>query len=84
MPTLLEIIKADSAYLKDITVEIKRAWETVEITDDTGVQEPIFLQGQDAYEFINKANGLSEESSDANFADIERHCAKVYVDCIWS
>lgn len=84
MPTILEIIKADSAYLKDAIVTMDTLCETVEIEDGSGKQEPIFLQGQDAHEFIVSFKKLTQESPDSLFWDIERHLAKKYVDSLWS
>lgn len=84
MPSLSEIIRADAAYMKNVTVEVNRRLPTVGIKDDSGRQQSVFMQGDDADSFIFAFDALTEQAPDVNFEDIELHLAKPYVDCIWN
>lgn len=80
---LEEIIKADAAYCREVSVKVCRKHDTVEIRDVTGDQEDIYLQGEDGYEFIVKLDGLIDQAPDVTFEDVMKHMAKPYVDNYW-
>lgn len=82
--TLIEIIEADALYMKDVTVEVVSNYGTVCIKDAKGVQEDIFMQGDDAVEFISQRDLLWEETRVLTKGTIELHLAKSYVDNLWS
>ena len=81
--TLTEIIKADVEYMRYVTVEVDSAFGFVTISDDLGVHEGIFMQGEEAEEFIDQCASLYEEAGDALMYEVELHLAKSYVENIW-
>ncbi len=80
---LEEIIEADARYCADVSVTICRKFGTVEIHDQSGEQEDIFLQGDDGDRFIAEFDSLVEKAPDVLFEDAIKHLAKPYVECIW-
>lgn len=81
MPTLTEIIKADAAFLPDVTVEVDQLIGTVCIS--TPGQDDIFMQGDDAEAFIKECQDLYETAGDIDMDTVELSVAKPYVECIW-
>jgi hypothetical protein len=83
---LSDIIKNDAEYMAYVTVEINSRLGTVDIQDNLGLQESIFLQGSDGEEFISECEALQDNPECADFYldDIAKHVAKQYVDCIWN
>lgn len=82
--TLKKIIEADAFLMRDVDVTIDRRFRHVTIKDEEGEQEDIFLQGQDAEQFIDQFDALIEQAPDVLFVDAIKHLAKPYVECIWS
>lgn len=82
--TLTEIILASASGMVNVTVETDSAMETVCISDDTGVQDDIFMQGEDASEFIDRCKALYEEAGDVTLGDVELHVASPYVENFWN
>jgi hypothetical protein len=82
--TLTEIILASAARMSDVTVETNSSMETVCISDDTGAQEAIFMQGDEASEFIDQCKALYEDAGDVGMDTIELHVAEAFVECLWN
>lgn len=79
------IIKQDAAFCSDVSVTICRGLPSVTIHDDSEMQnEDIFMQGDDADEFIKAFDLLIEEAPDVLFEDALKHLALPYVECVWS
>ena len=76
---LCKVIRQQAEYLRDITIEVDEAFETVSITDDEGVD--IFLQGEDAAEFIAEAEKLWNEAGGVTEDEAYASIAVPYVDC---
>lgn len=66
---LSEIIRAAAARMKDVTVDIDKGMGTVCIIAED--QEDIFMQGDDADDFINEVEELYEKAGDVT----EDECA---------
>lgn len=81
--TLEEIIALDAAYCRDVTVTVCRTLPSVTISDDAGEQEDIYMQGDDADQFIAAFDVIAELAPEALFVDVLKHVAKPYVDSIW-
>lgn len=82
--TLAEIIAANVQYMRNVTVSVDTRYETVEISDDSGAQEEIFLQGQDAHEFIRESEDIWNQVGSVSIADVHLHMARCYVDNLWN
>ena len=79
------IIEQDAAFCADVSVTICRGLPSVTIHDDSEIgNEDIFMQGDDADEFINAFDALVEQAPDVLFADVLKHLALPYVECIWN
>jgi hypothetical protein len=82
--TLIEIIRASAARMTNVTVETNSSMETVCIFDDSGAQEDIFMQGEEASEFIDRCKALYEEAGDVGMGDVELHVASPYAENLWN
>lgn len=82
-PTLAELIQASAHRMTDVTVTVDSAMETVCIQDDDGVQDDIFMQGDDAAQFIDQRDALYEQVQTLGKDVIELHLAGPYAECIW-
>lgn len=78
------IIAQDAEHCADVSVRLCRKLPTVTIRDDTGAQEDIFMQGNDADEFIKALDGLIEQAPDATVDAALKHLARPYCECIWN
>lgn len=79
------IIEQDASFCKDVSVTVCRKVPTVTIHDDSGVgNEDIFMQGQDAEEFIQAFDGLIEEAPDVLFVDALKHLALPWCESCWN
>jgi hypothetical protein len=79
------IIEQDAAFCQDVSVTICRTLPTVTIKDQSGINEDIFMQGEDAQEFIDALDGLVETApDDVLFADAMKHLALPWVECCWN
>lgn len=78
------IVAQDAEYCRNVSIKICRSFSWVTIRDDEGVQEDVFMQGDDAEGFIKAFDGLCEEAPDITFEDALRHLAKPYVENIWN
>ena len=83
MPTLTQIIQDDAASLLDVDVDIDRDFLTVAIEDQTGIYDDIFIQGEEAEEFIEELDRIYEEAGDVTEDEVAKHLARPYVECIW-
>ena len=81
---LQDIILADAKRMAGVTVTVNPQMETVCISDDAGVHEDIFMQGNDADEFIAQRDALWKETSDLSMDVIELHLAHPYVENLWN
>ncbi len=81
--TLTEIIKASNVD-PGITVECDASFATVCISDDECVQEDIFMQGDQASEFIENCRRLYDEAGDVTMTEVEIHCAMPYAENLWN
>lgn len=78
------IIEQDAAFCQDVSVTVCRSLPTVTIHDQSGINEDIFMQGDDADEFISAFDALVEQAPDVLFADALKHLALPYVECCWN
>lgn len=83
MRTTSQIIEETASRMKDVTVHVVHNYGTVTISDDNGVQEDIFLQGDDASCFISEVDRIWNETGDLSKGTIELALAGPYVDCLW-
>ena len=81
---LQDIILSDAEYCKNVTVLVEYNYGYVTISDDTGKNDDIFLQGDDASDFISQLNHLYNLTGDLTEQDISLHLARQYIDCIWN
>lgn len=84
MKTLTQIIAADAEFMANVTVHVVSNMGTVCISDDDGLQDDIFLQGDDGSAFISERESLWHELGDIDRGSIELHLAKPYVENLWS
>lgn len=84
MTSLSKIIEQDAEYMKDVTVHVVSIYGHVTISDDKGVQEDIFLQGDDGSAFISQMKSLWHETGNLSESTIALHLAKPYVDNNWN
>ena len=68
---------------QDVSVTVCRKLPTVTIHDQSGINEDIFMQGDDAQEFIDAFDGLVEEAPDVLFVDALKHLALPWVEVAW-
>jgi len=80
---LVDIIRKDAARMNDVTVHVDSRYGTVEITDNAGVHAAIFMQGDDAADFINEAESLWDKAGEVTLNDCYLFLARAYVDCLW-
>ena len=80
-----EILHADAEYTRNsgADVEIVSNYGTVCISDTTGQNDDIFMQGDDASAFISKVEQLWHETGDMDRDTIACALAKPYIECIW-
>lgn len=78
------IIEQDALFCKDVSVTVCRKLPTVTIHDQSGVNEDIFMQGDDADEFIKAFDGLIEEAPDVLFDHALKHLAFPWVESCWN
>lgn len=82
---LKTIIEQDALYMREVRVDINRAFSTVCIVDLSSVEhEDVFMQGHEADDFVDAIDKIAESHPEVNFEDIALHLAKPYVDCIWN
>ena len=84
MTTLHDIIMQDAEYCKNVQVTVNSCYGTVSIIDCDGEQEEIFLQGDDACQFISEAERLWDNLETITRQDAYAHLAKPYVDSYWN
>lgn len=83
--TLEQIIALDAAFCDDVSVTICRSLQTVAIHDQSGAgHEDIFMQGDDACQFIDDLDTLIDLAPDCLFEHAIKHLAKPYVENIWN
>lgn len=82
---LQDILHADAEYTRNsgADVEIVSIYGTVCISDTTGGNEDIFLQGDEGSAFISEVNRLWNETGDMDKDTIACALAKQYIECIW-
>lgn len=78
------IIEQDALFCKDVSVTVCRKLPTVTIKDQSGVNDDIFMQGDDADEFIKAFDGLVEEAPDVLFVDALKHLALPWCEVCWN
>ena len=81
---LQDIIRDTASRMGGVSVNVNTAFGTVAISDDTGKQEDIFMQGDDADRFIDELNKLWEETGDLGKDAIALHLAAPYVENLWN
>lgn len=84
MPSLEQVIQQTAALCPDVSVTLCRTLGTVTIHDDEGVQDDIFMQGDDADQFIAEFDALIEKAPDVLFDDAIKSLAHPYVECLWN
>jgi len=81
---LIDIVKADAAYMRHVVINVDTLHGWISIEDDFNVQDEIFLQGDDAEQFIQDAEILWNDLEHVTMDEVYAHLAKPYVDCIWN
>lgn len=86
MVKLIDVVTDIAASAGDISVEIDSAFGTVEIIDNTGEQESIFMQGDEAESFIAEYRALQNkpELAEVNFDILARYLAAPYCENLWN
>lgn len=83
---LIEIIKQQAEFSRnsyaEVTIDRCMPWVTIE--DTTAHDEAIFLQGEDAEEFLARLDELENECPEADRDDIELSLAYSYIENLWS
>lgn len=82
---LQDILHADAEYTRrsGADVEIVSIYGTVCISDTTGKNEDIVLQGDEGSAFISDVDRIWNEAGDVDEDTIACALAKPYIDCIW-
>lgn len=82
---LQDILHADAEYTRrsGADVEIVSNYGTVCISDTTGKNEDIFMQGDDASAFIGEVDLIWNETGDMDKDTIACALAKQYIECTW-
>ena len=80
------ILHADAEYALNsgAEVEILSNYGTVTITDTTGQNDDIFMQGDDADAFISEVEQLWNETGDMDRDTIACALVKPYIDSLWN
>lgn len=78
------ILKAAAKRMRTVSVAVDRSYGTVCISDDTGEQEDIVMQGDDAESFIAECDKLSERCQSLDGYIIEMALAEPYAENLWN
>lgn len=82
---LKSIVTDAASRIPDVSVKVSRALETVCIRDGSGEFEDIFMQGQDAAQFIKELDDLLETGPDDLDMDVAiKSLAAPYCETIWN
>lgn len=85
MAELKSVITEMASRIPDVSVKVSRSFETVCIRDESGEFEDIFMQGQDAAQFIAELDDLIEKApDDLLFEDAMKCLAAPYCENIWN
>ena len=76
------ILKASAKRMKGVFVDVDSAYGTVCISSKG--QEDIFMQGDDAEQFIAECEELSERCQCLNMGIIELALAEPYAENLWN
>lgn len=82
--TLSQIIQSTADRMRTVTVHVQSIYGTVTISDDTGVQDDIFLQGDDGSAFCSELDQLWDTTGDLDRGTIALHLAEPYTSCLWN
>jgi hypothetical protein len=82
--TLTQLIRQAAARMSSVTVEVQTNFGTVCIKDDDGVQEDIFMQGDEATQFINEAERGYKTSRYVSMDECYLWQAEQYVENLWN
>lgn len=82
--TLTDIISDDVDYMRNVTVVTNSLYSNVSIIDETGEQESIFLEGDEAEEFFDEVNDLYLRAQTVLEDDCILSVAKSYVETYWN
>lgn len=81
---LSTIIKATAERMSDVSVDVRTNYGTVCISDDTGTHADIFLQGDEAENFIILARNAYDECGYVTMSDCYLWQAEQYIECLWN
>ena len=83
---LQDVLQSDADYSRNsgADIEIDSAHDIVSITDTSGHNECIFMQGDDASAFISEVDMLWDRTGDMDKDTIALALAKPYIDCLWN
>lgn len=81
---LIDIIRADQDRYTDMHVCADTIYGTVSIEDTNNFQDSIFLQGDDASEFISQAYVLYNELEHVTMSECYHHLAIPYAENLWN
>ncbi|WP_397473776.1 hypothetical protein [Pusillimonas sp.] len=81
---LIDIVRRDAESMSDVLVVVDTAYETVSIQDCQNFLDEIFLQGDEAAEFIGEAQRLWDELQHVSMEQCYLYLAKPYTESIWN
>lgn len=73
---LCEIIRTTAWRVRDVNIDVDSSYSTVAIGDN------IFMQGQEADEFIDEARKLYEQAQHVSMDDCYACLAEPYLECL--
>ena len=85
MVTLTSIIQENAAYSSNsgVCVEVNTSMQWVSITDMTGSNGAIFMQGDEAGEFIDEIDSLYDQLQTIDKDTIALALARDYIENLW-
>lgn len=78
---LKDVIELAAARMQNVSIEVDTAYETVCISE--AGHDDIFMQGDDARQFITEAEELYNKDGDVSMDDCYACLAEPYCECIW-
>jgi len=81
---LIDIIQQAADRMKNVRVDVRTNYGTVNIIDLTGVHESIFLQGDDATVFITNAEEAWHKAQHVTMSECFAWQAEQYVNNLWN
>lgn len=84
MPSPTELIQAAAARMQGITISINHSLPSVCISDDSREHDDIFMQGDEAQQFIDACEWAWNETGDTTIEACQLCEAEQYVKNLWN